>query len=70
LAPAVIVAWCALTLVVITAMEATIHGSKAETAYVGVALVGLIVGLAIALRAIDGRRNIDDRPEEDRDTVV
>ena len=55
-ASVIIGVWCALTVVVLAVLENTIHDAKARSEYITLAIVTLIVGLAIVLRAIDWRR--------------
>lgn len=55
-ASVIIGVWCALTVVVLAVLENTIHDAKARNEYITLAIVTLIVGLAIVLRAIDWRR--------------
>jgi len=70
LAPAVIGVWCLLTVAVVAMLEATIHPSKDERTYVALAIVGLIVGLAVALRTIDRLRKMGRSLEGDSNSAT
>ena len=53
LAPVIIGAWCALTVVVLALVENTAHGAKEAPVF---AIVALLIGLVIVLRMVDWRR--------------
>jgi len=67
LAPPIIAAWFALAVVVITAIQTTIRGARQQGVYTAFAVAGLIVGLAMVLRAIDPVRKADRGSEEGPD---
>jgi hypothetical protein len=56
LVPAVIGAWFVLLVVMLTVVDKTIHGAKAQDEIKSLAIAGLLVGLAIVLAMIDPRR--------------
>jgi hypothetical protein len=56
LAPAIVGVGCALTVAVFVLVEKTIHGAREQSELKSLAIVGLLIGLAILLRAIDWRR--------------
>jgi len=60
LAAAIVGVWCVLILVVIAIIEAAVHRPKNQQAYVGLAIAGLVLGLAVALRAVDRVRRTGD----------
>jgi hypothetical protein len=59
LTPVIIRAWFALAFGVMTVIDHTIHGAKAQHEVRSLAVAVLLVGLAFALRAADRRRKPD-----------
>jgi hypothetical protein len=56
IAPFVIGIWCVLAFMVVPVVDATIHGSKAQSEYTALAMAALIVSLTIVLWIIRRRR--------------
>ena len=69
LAPAIIGAWFVLGMGVMAVIDNAIHGAKAQAEVRALAVVVLLVGLAVALRAIGSRREIDRGSGEDPDSA-
>jgi hypothetical protein len=68
LAPTIVGVWCVLTVVTIMILGASIHGPKKQQAYVALAVTGLIIGLAGALRIADRFRRTGRSPNETSDS--